>query len=89
MSLNSIVDLSDFSLDSQKQYFFEKEWEQMKKHYYIKSNLVSIKKFSCLDKLNKKLKKFKLVEAYALARKLEVKNLDTPDEVLFKIYAHM
>lgn len=89
MSLNSIVDLSDYSLDSQKQYFIEKEWDQMKKHYHLKSSLVSIKKFDCLNKLNKKLKNLKLVEVYALARKLEVKNLDTPDEVLFKIYAHM
>ncbi|KAI7895702.1 uncharacterized protein EV154DRAFT_477156 [Mucor mucedo] len=148
MSLNSIVDLSDHSLDSQKQYFADNEWDQLRKQYHMKSSLVSIKKFDCfkkydvfaealgvlvgeklnlfkkldllikklddfkksdvlaevpgvhigeklnlfkkfdcLKKLNKKLKKLNLVDTYALARNL-IQNLNAPDEILFKIYAH-
>lgn len=33
-------------------------------------------KFRCLEKLNESLKELNLVEAYTLARKMEVKNLE-------------
>jgi hypothetical protein len=55
----------------------------------MKNDLVETKKFHCLDDLNRKMKKIELVSTYTLARKLELKNIEGPNEILFKIYAHM
>ncbi|GAA5810106.1 hypothetical protein MFLAVUS_003525 [Mucor flavus] len=85
MSLNSIIDLSD----SQKRYFNKNEWNSMKEYYKFKTKLTEIRNFDRLDKLNGKLKELNLVDTYTLARKLEVKNLESSNEVLFKIYAHI
>ncbi|KAG2191189.1 hypothetical protein INT47_005850 [Mucor saturninus] len=87
MSLNSIIDLSDDSSQSQKQYFSEEEWDHIKEHYRTKDRFVKIRKFKCLHPLNKKLKRLDLVATYTLARKLELENLEGPDEIVFKIYA--
>lgn len=61
----------------------------MKEYYKFKTKLTEIRNFDRLDKLNGKLKELNLVDTYTLARKLEVKNLESSNEVLFKIYAHM
>ncbi|GAA5798106.1 hypothetical protein HPULCUR_003506 [Helicostylum pulchrum] len=89
LSLNSIIDLSDNTNDSQKKYFNQNEWDTIKKYYNFETKLTKIKKFDCLDRLNSKLKELELVDAYALAGKLEIKNLGGYNEVLFKTYAHV
>lgn len=91
LSLNSILDLSDDSHDAQKQFFDDVTWETMKKSYDIKIVYVSdIRHYEKkLKKLNKHLKSMDLEKAYASARKLELDNLYSVNEIVFKIYAYM
>lgn len=89
MSMNSIIDFSNFSETSQKQYYTDSEWNQIKEYYKLESPLINIRKVDCLDKLNKKLADLNLTETYAIARKSEVKHLNSSKEVIYKIYAHI
>jgi hypothetical protein len=53
MSLNSIIDLSDETPDSQKHYFTEDQWTAIKEKYLLKAKIDGKNYKDKLKKINK------------------------------------
>lgn len=90
MCLNSIIDLSDESKDSQRRFFSDKQWEEIKKKYSTKVKYENSNSYDeKLKKINKSLRKLDIDDGYKKARAAEVENLNGEDESLYSIYAHV
>ncbi|CAO3677550.1 unnamed protein product [Rhizopus stolonifer] len=90
LSLNSIIDLCDETVDSQKELFEESEWEVLKNKFRKKHQVEGDRNFqSKLKAINKAMQNCDLKKAYILARKEELRSLNSEDETLFNIYAHI
>lgn len=89
LCLNSIIDLSDESADSQRRFFSDEEWVMMKSKYQfsIKRNKQVFKPL--FKKINKAMKNADLDKAYQSARNSELAALNSDKEHIFNIYAHI
>ncbi|KAL9537347.1 hypothetical protein MBANPS3_011861 [Mucor bainieri] len=86
LSLNSVLDLT---CDGQSALFAENEWETIKTHYSASIKLKTHKLNKKIMSISKALGTGDLEKAYCKERKLEIENLDTPDERLYSTYAHI
>ncbi|KAI7863862.1 hypothetical protein BDF14DRAFT_1840574 [Spinellus fusiger] len=89
MSLNSIIDISDETKDSQKQYFTETQWRTIKSTYKTKKSSPSDEFEELLTNINKEIKEPDLKKAYILARRSELNNLNSDKEWIFAVYSHI
>ncbi|GAN05285.1 hypothetical protein MAM1_0086d04755 [Mucor ambiguus] len=89
LCLNSIIDLSDESADSQRRFFSDEEWAMMKSKYQfsIKRNKQVFKPL--FKKINKAMNNADLDKAYQSARNSEPAALNSDKEHIFNIYAHI
>ncbi|KAI8884566.1 hypothetical protein K501DRAFT_271670 [Backusella circina FSU 941] len=87
---NGIIDLSSTDDVSQKMLFSNDEWNIIATKY---SKVQRLRKKEDIEKklkdINKQLNDLDLNKAYKKARSLECKNLGSPDEFLYAIYAHI
>ncbi|CEP17383.1 hypothetical protein [Parasitella parasitica] len=87
---NGIIDLSSTDDVSQKMLFSNDEWNIIATKYSKAQRLRKKENIAKkLKDINKQLNHFDLNKAYIKARSLECKNLGSPDETLYAIYAHI
>ncbi|KAI8644927.1 hypothetical protein BD408DRAFT_412729 [Parasitella parasitica] len=89
LCLNSILDLSDERESSQKLLFTDEEWKLIAGQYGRKFFFNRKKMEQKTKEVNKHLRQGDLDRAYTVSRKLELDNLNGPDEALYFIYSHI
>lgn len=90
MCLNSVIDLSNESQDSQRRFFTASQWKEMKKKYSVKSKHHKVPYYQeKLKGINKLLRSLDIDDGYKKARSLESEHLNSEDESLYGIYAHV
>ncbi|KAG2228630.1 hypothetical protein INT48_007790 [Thamnidium elegans] len=89
LCLNSILDLSDQRKSSQKLLFTDEEWKiivgQYGRNFFFNHKKMERK----IEEVNKCLRQGNLDKAYTVSRRLELDNLNGPDEALYFIYSHV
>ncbi|CEP13882.1 hypothetical protein [Parasitella parasitica] len=89
LCLNSMIDLSDETMDGQRRLFSADEWNVIKDIFLLKLKQHDQHLKPLLKSINKAMKNSNLDKAYSLARSAETSNLNSDKERLYNIYAHI